>query len=107
MIDAYTRLHTLGHAHSVETWQDGELVGGIYGVAIGGLFAGESMFYRRSDASKIAFAHLMERLRERGFQLFDTQFLTEHTARLGAIEIPRDEYLRRLQRALRADVRFA
>jgi leucyl/phenylalanyl-tRNA--protein transferase len=101
MIDAYQALHELGHAHSVETWQDGELVGGVYGVAIGAFFAGESMFHRRSDAANVALLHLMNRLRERGFILFDTQFLTEHTARLGAIEIPRQDYLERLSRALR------
>jgi leucyl/phenylalanyl-tRNA--protein transferase len=106
MIAAYERLHRLGHAHSVEAWWDGELGGGIYGVAVGGLFAGESMFTRRRDASKVALAFLVDRLRERGFQLFDIQFLTAHTARLGAIEIPRKEYLARLRRALACPVSF-
>jgi leucyl/phenylalanyl-tRNA--protein transferase len=107
MIAAYTRLHKLGHAHSVEVWHEGKLAGGLYGVAVGGLFAGESMFTRVRDASKVALAHLMDRLRQRGFQLFDVQFLNDHTARLGAVEIPRREYLARLRRALRCEVTFA
>jgi leucyl/phenylalanyl-tRNA--protein transferase len=107
MVAAYETLHRLGHAHSVEAWHEGQLAGGIYGVAVGGLFAGESMFTRVRDASKVALAFLVDRLRQRGFQLFDIQFLTEHTARLGAIEIPRREYLRRLRLALRHPVTFA
>lgn len=106
MIAAYTRLHELGHAHSVEVWHEGRLAGGVYGVTSGGLFAGESMFTRVRDASKVALVHLMERLRQRGFQLFDVQFLNEHTARLGAIEIPRREYLARLRKAVACEVRF-
>lgn len=107
MIDAYERLHELGHVHSVESWQDGELAGGLYGVAIGAFFAAESMFFRRSDGSKAALVGLVDRLRERGYELFDTQFLTGHTRSLGAIEIPRTEYLRRLRAAIqRHDVRF-
>ena len=106
MIEAYTRLHELGHAHSVEVWHEGRLAGGVYGVTIGGLFAGESMFTRVRDASKVALVHLMERLRQRGFQLVDVQFLNEHTARLGAVEIPRREYLARLREAVACDVRF-
>ncbi|MFN4261037.1 MAG: leucyl/phenylalanyl-tRNA--protein transferase [Gemmataceae bacterium] len=106
MITAYERLHHLGHAHSVEVWRACELVGGLYGVAVGGLFAGESMFSRQSDASKVALVFLVERLRQRGFQLFDIQFLTAHTARLGAIEIPRADYLRRLKSALQCPVTF-
>jgi leucyl/phenylalanyl-tRNA--protein transferase len=106
MIRAYTTLHQMGHAHSVEAWHEGVLGGGIYGVAIGGFFAGESMFTLVRDASKVALAFLVDRLRQRGFQLFDIQFLTEHTARLGAIEIPRNEYLSRLRRALRCPVTF-
>jgi leucyl/phenylalanyl-tRNA--protein transferase len=106
MIAAYERLHRLGHAHSVEAWHQGELAGGLYGVAIGGFFAGESMFARVRDASKVALAFLMDRLAERGFQLFDIQMRTEHTARLGAIEIPRDEYLRRLAQALECRASF-
>jgi leucyl/phenylalanyl-tRNA--protein transferase len=107
MIRAYERLHRLGRAHSVEVWQDGELAGGLYGVAIGGLFAAESMFTRRRDASKAALVFLVERLQQRGFQLLDIQMVTEHTARLGAIEIPRAEYLARLRRALACPVKFA
>ena len=81
--------------------------GGVYGVAVGGLFAGESMFYRARDASKVALAFLIERLRGRGFELFDIQFVTEHTGRLGAVEIPRKEYLARLKKALCCEVSFA
>lgn len=106
MIAAYERLHRLGHAHSVEVWHGGELAGGLYGVALGGFFAGESMFHRKSDASKVALVYLVDRLRRRGFQLFDIQLLTEHTARLGAIEMPRKAYLARLQRALVCSVTF-
>jgi leucyl/phenylalanyl-tRNA--protein transferase len=106
MIDAYTRLHELGHAHSIEVWHEGRLAGGLYGVAIGGLFAGESMFTRVRDASKVALVHLMEQLRRRGYQLFDVQFLNAHTVRLGAIEIARREYLARLRRAISCDVSF-
>jgi leucyl/phenylalanyl-tRNA--protein transferase len=106
MLAAYQELHRLGHAHSVETWLDGELAGGVYGVAIGGLFAAESMFHRASDASKVALVHLFEHLRQRGFTLFDTQILTPHTASLGAVEIPRREYLRRLRSAVEIPVRF-
>jgi leucyl/phenylalanyl-tRNA--protein transferase len=99
-IEAYTRLHRQGHAHSLECWLGDELAGGIYGVAIGGLFAGESMFHRASNASKVALWHLMEHLRTRGFVLFDIQMLTPVTRQVGGIEIPRDEYLRRLVRAV-------
>jgi leucyl/phenylalanyl-tRNA--protein transferase len=106
MIRAYESLHALGHAHSVEVWQEEELAGGLYGVALGGLFAGESMFSRRRDASKAALVFLIERLRQRGFQLFDIQMVTEHTARLGAVEIPRAQYLARLRRALACQVTF-
>jgi leucyl/phenylalanyl-tRNA--protein transferase len=106
MIAAYEALHRLGHAHSVEAWHGDELAGGVYGVAMGGFFAGESMFRRRSDASKVALVFLVERLRERGYQLFDIQFRTEHTTRLGAVEIPRAEYLTRLRRALRQSASF-
>ena len=100
MIAAYERLHLLGHAHSVEVRHEGQLVGGTYGVAIGGLYAGESMFYHQRDASKVALVHLVQHLRERNFQLFDIQQLTAHSRSLGAIEIPRREYLRRLAAAL-------
>jgi leucyl/phenylalanyl-tRNA--protein transferase len=100
MVIAYERLHRLGIAHSVEAWRDGKLAGGIYGVALAGFFAGESMFARVSDASKVALAYLVDHLRARGFRLFDTQVLTGHTAHMGAIEIPRREYLGRLREAL-------
>jgi leucyl/phenylalanyl-tRNA--protein transferase len=106
MMHAYEALHGLGHAHSIEVWSGDQLNGGIYGVAVGGFFAGESMFSRRRDASKVALVHLIERLRERGFQLFDIQFLNDHTARLGAVEIPRREYLERLRAALACDAHF-
>lgn len=103
---AYVEMHHLGHAHSVEVWLDGELAGGIYGVALGGLFAGESMFHRARDASKVALVRLMHHVRCRGYTLFDIQQLTDHTASLGAIEIPRDEYLRRVAEAVRLPVTF-
>jgi leucyl/phenylalanyl-tRNA--protein transferase len=106
MIQAYARLHALGYAHSVEVWRGHELAGGLYGVAVAGLFAGESMFSRVSDASKVALAFTVERLRQRHFQLFDIQMLTEHTARLGATEIRRKDYLARLRRALKCRVSF-
>ncbi len=106
MVDAYERLHALGFAHSVEAWLGEELAGGVYGVALGGFFAGESMFTRQTDGSKVALVGLVERLRERGFTLFDTQFVTDHTRRLGAIEIPRRRYLRRLRDALARPVTF-
>jgi leucyl/phenylalanyl-tRNA---protein transferase len=107
MLTAYQELHRLGHAHSIEAWHDGKLAGGIYGVAVGGFFAGESMFTRVTDASKVALAALVERLNERGFQLFDVQFTTEHTCRMGATTIPRATYLKRLRQALACDVSFA
>lgn len=106
IIAGYTRLHELGWAHSVESWREGELAGGLYGVAIGGAFFGESMFHRQTDASKIALVALVERMRERGFALLDIQFMTEHLARFGAVEIPRREYLRRLKAAIRIDTFF-
>lgn len=105
-VKAYTALHELGHAHSVECWQKAELVGGIYGVAIGGLFAGESMFHRVSDASKVALYYLIRHLRERDFALFDIQMVTPHTRQLGAVEIQRDGYLRRLQEAIARSCTF-
>ncbi len=99
-IEAYTRLHAAGHAHSLECWLGDKLAGGIYGVAVGGLFAGESMFHRASDASKVALAHLVERLRARGFALFDIQMLTPITRQLGAVAISRTAYLDRLAAAV-------
>lgn len=107
MIAAYEALHALGFAHSLEVWCDDKLAGGIYGVALGGLFAGESMFTGVRDASKAALVFLVDHLRRRGFQLFDIQVLSEHTARLGGREIPRTEYLARLRRALACRARFA
>ena len=101
-IAAYTELHHAGHAHSVECWADGQVVGGIYGVAVGGLFAGESMFHRVSNASKVALVQSVGRLRQRGFLLFDIQMITPVTQQLGAVQIPRAEYLRRLRLALEA-----
>ena len=99
-IAAYTRLHERGHAHSVECWLDGRLVGGIYGVSVGGFFAGESMFHRADNASKVALVKLVERLRERGFALFDIQMVTPATKPFGAREISRQEYLSQLAKAV-------
>ena len=106
IIDAYTRLAELGHAHSVEVRHEGQLVGGLYGVAVAGLFAAESKFFRMRDASKVALVRLVEHLRSRGYRLFDIQQLTPHTARFGAIEISRIEYLHRLADALSQPVIF-
>ncbi len=106
MIEDYTTLHQLGFAHSVETWRAGRLAGGLYGVAIRGLFAGESMFSRETDASKVALVHLVERLRRGGFQLLDTQFMTTHLEQFGVVEISRDEYKARLARALKVEAVF-
>lgn len=100
LIDAYVALHRAGYAHSVECWRDGTLAGGLYGVALGGAFFGESMFSRAADASKAALVHLVERLRAGGFALLDTQFTTDHLVRFGAIEVPRASYRRKLAHAL-------
>jgi leucyl/phenylalanyl-tRNA--protein transferase len=102
MIDAYARLHELGFAHSAETWIDGELAGGLYGVAIGHMFYGESMFTRVTDASKIAFVHLVWQLRRWGFGMIDCQMKTAHLASLGAHEIPRAEFIRRLRELIKS-----
>jgi leucyl/phenylalanyl-tRNA--protein transferase len=102
----YGALFDGGHAHSVECWQDGRLAGGLYGVAIGGAFFGESMFSRVEDASKVALVHLVARMRLGGFHLLDTQFVTAHLARFGAIEIPREDYRKRLRAALRGRPQF-
>jgi leucyl/phenylalanyl-tRNA--protein transferase len=102
----YGELHRRGHAHSVEVWQDGRLVGGLYGVHIGGAFFAESKFHRVTDASKVALARLLLRLQERGFQLLEVQYLTEHLAQFGTIEIPDQEYRRRLTRALAVSCTF-
>lgn len=106
LLEAYVELHDIGLAHSVECWREGQLVGGLYGVAIGGLFAGESMFHRETNASKVALYHLVEQMKQRGMTLLDTQFITPHLAQFGAIEIPRDEYLERLEEALKIKTRF-
>jgi leucyl/phenylalanyl-tRNA--protein transferase len=106
IIESYCALHELGHAHSVEAWSGDRLVGGLYGVALGGAFFGESMFHRVTDASRVALAALVERLRARGFALLDTQWVTEHLQQFGAVEIPRVVYLARLEAALRLKVAF-
>ena len=106
-IEAYTRLHQQGHAHSVECWHDSKLAGGIYGVSIGAFFAGESMFHRASNASKVALFHLIAHLRQRQFGLFDIQMLTPITTQLGGTEIPREDYLRRLATAVRMPCSFS
>ena len=106
LMTAFLRFHELGYAHSIEVWQSEELIGGTYGVAIGGFWAGESMFFLRRDASKVALAHLVHHLRQRGFCLFDIQQLTPHTQRLGGREIPRAEYLARLAEALKRPASF-
>ncbi len=103
---AYYHLFQAGYAHCVETWREGRLVGGVFGVAIGGLFAAESMFHRETDASKVALYYLVQRLRERGYTLLDIQVWTPHTGSLGAIEIPRSEYQRRLAEAIALPVNF-
>ena len=100
IIASYTRLHHLGYAHSIESWQDGILAGGLYGVAIGGAFFGESMFHHIREASKIALLGLVEHLRQRRFVLLDTQWLTPHLQQFGAIEIPRADYLHLLTTAV-------
>lgn len=105
-IEAYVRLHEQGHAHSLECWQDGKLAGGIYGVAIGGFFAGESMFHLASNASKVALYHLVKHLREREFTLFDIQMLTPVTKQMGGTLIPRRDYLERLNTAMQLARKF-
>ncbi|PZQ48491.1 MAG: leucyl/phenylalanyl-tRNA--protein transferase [Phenylobacterium zucineum] len=102
----YLRLHEQGDAHSIECWQDGELVGGLYGVSLRGAFFGESMFSRRRDASKVALVHLVARLIGGGYRLLDTQFMTEHLGQFGAEEIPRVEYHKRLAGALETEADF-
>jgi leucyl/phenylalanyl-tRNA--protein transferase len=106
IIGSYVRLHHLGIAHSVETWKEGELVGGLYGVSIRGAFFGESMFSRAGDASKIALEYLVERLKKNGFTLLDTQYITPHLRRFGAREISRQDYLKRLEKALDLNCSF-
>ncbi|MEX2173755.1 MAG: leucyl/phenylalanyl-tRNA--protein transferase [Pirellulaceae bacterium] len=106
MQHAYVSLHELGHAHTLEVWRDGRLVGGVLGVTVGGLFAGESMFHRTTDASKAALAVLMPHLAQRGYTLFDVQWTNAHTRSLGAIDIPRPEYMRRLAEAIARPASF-
>jgi leucyl/phenylalanyl-tRNA--protein transferase len=106
IIRAYTQLHEMGFAHSVETWWDGQLAGGLYGVSLGAAFFGESMFHVRRDASKIALVALVSRLCDRGYELLDTQASTPHLRRFGCIEIPATQYLQRLQRALLRNCHF-
>ncbi len=107
IIAAYVRLHQLGFAHSVETWSGGRLVGGLYGVALRGLFAGESMFSHQTNASKTALVYLVERLRKRQFRLLDVQFMTEHLRRFGTIEISGPAYKERLAQAMQIRTAFA
>ena len=105
-ITGYTRLHSLGYAHSAEVWRGERLVGGLYGVSIGGFFAGESMFSDEANASKVALAAMEEKLRTAGFALFDVQFLTPHLVSMGAVTIPRADYLSRLHAATTLTVRW-
>jgi leucyl/phenylalanyl-tRNA---protein transferase len=107
LIEAYVRLHRLGFAHSIEAWQGGRLVGGLYGVSIGGAFFGESMFHRVRDASKVALVALVGRLREKGYELLDTQATTEHLRRFGCVDMPAEEYLKKLRKAICRQCRFA
>jgi leucyl/phenylalanyl-tRNA--protein transferase len=102
----YGGLHDMGHAHSLEIWQEEELTGGVFGVTLGAAYFGESMFSTRTNASKIALAYLVDRLRQSGFTLFDTQFLTPHLASLGGVEIPRADYRRRLAEALEREADY-
>jgi leucyl/phenylalanyl-tRNA--protein transferase len=106
IIESYGTLHARGLAHSVEAWRDGRLAGGLYGVALGGAFFGESMFHRETDASKFALIGLVERLRARGYRLLDTQWTTPHLEQFGATDIPRRDYLHRLEAALRLNCDF-
>lgn len=106
IISAYTELHHLGFAHSVETYLENQLVGGLYGVSIGAAFFGESMFHTVSNASKVAFHYLIEILKKRGFELLDTQFINDNVRRYGAIEIPKSEYIRLLKRAVSKKTHF-
>jgi leucyl/phenylalanyl-tRNA--protein transferase len=106
ILEAYGALHRRGAAHSVESWQNGTLVGGLYGISLGGAFFGESMFSRVPDASKVALVHLVRRLTERRFLLLDTQYVNPHLLQFGVVEMPRAEYLDLLARALTADTHF-
>ena len=106
IVQTYVQLHRKGYAHSVESWRNDTLAGGLYGIAVGGAFFGESMFSRERDASKVALVFLVNRLKERGFELLDTQWITSHLAGFGAKEIPRREYLRILKRAIEKKCAF-
>ena len=106
IIESYEQLHDLGHAHSVEAWKDGKLAGGLYGVAVGGAFFGESMFHRVTDASKVALLALVEHLRARKFVLLDTQWITPHLQQFGCVEISRERYLKMLRRAIELPRKF-
>ena len=107
IVECYVTLHRLGLAHSVEAWREGQLVGGLYGVHLGGAFFGESMFHRETDASKVALAALVDRLQRHSFRLLDTQWVTPHLEQFGAVEIPRAQYLRMLKTAIAKDCAFA
>jgi leucyl/phenylalanyl-tRNA---protein transferase len=104
--EAYIQLFERGNCHSVEAWREGRLVGGLYGVTLGKVFFGESMFSRETDASKVCLVHLVERLRARGFELLDTQFTTSHLKRFGAVDVARRRYEKMLEKALRGEARF-
>ena len=106
ILATYDELHDLGWAHSVEVWEGSDLAGGLYGIAMGALFAGESMFHRKTGASKVAFASCAARLRERGFEIFDVQVLTDHLKSLGCVEVPRDDYRARVASAILKSARF-
>ncbi len=106
IVEAYCKLHEQGHAHSIECWKDDELVGGLYGIAIGGAFFGESMFSRRRDASKIALIHLAARLWEGRFAMLDTQFINDHLKQFGAYELSHKEYMKRLEPVLKVEADF-
>ena len=106
LVRVYSQLHEMGFAHSVECWQKDQLAGGLYGVSLGAAFFGESMFHHQRDASKVALVHLVQRLREREFELLDTQATTPHLRRFGCIDIPASEYLVRLQKALKRRCEF-
>jgi leucyl/phenylalanyl-tRNA--protein transferase len=107
LVEVYTALHEMGHAHSVECWRDGEIAGGLYGVSLGAAFFGESMFHYQRDASKVALVHLVNRLRQRGYDLLDTQASTPHLRRFGCVDIRADEYMKRLKSALAKHCTFA
>lgn len=107
ILNLYSTLHRMGHAHSVECWEDGELVGGLYGVSLKGAFFGESMFSRARDASKVALVHLVGRLIKGGYKLLDTQFTTSHLEQFGVVEVARDEFKKLLEEALEVDADFS